>query len=289
MIQVIITSSVLILILIGLRYLMRGRISQRLQYALWLLAALRLLLPFQIGTSSISISNLTNDTSKSVTQMMEQPVRQIQATPVEEQPREDQPVQTPVVDGNTANDVESVPPVTAPAETVGSAVTDQTPNTVPVVTPVVTPATQAAETREPLTVGQVLQIIWLSGVGLMALWFLGVNLIYNRRVRRSAEPWAVEGSPVPVMVSDAIQSPCLLGFFRPRVYLTMACASDPEATRHVLAHELTHYRHGDLLWSVVRSACLCLHWYNPLVWWAASLSRRDCELACDEGALRKLG
>ena len=167
--------------------------------------------------------------------------------------------------------------------------TNQMPNDEAVSTPAVTPVTQVAEAKEPVTVGQVLRIVWLSGVGLMALWFLGVNLLYNRRVRRSAEPWAVEGSPIPVMVSDTIQSPCLLGFFRPRVYLTMACAADPEATRHVLAHELTHYRHGDLLWSVVRSACLCLHWYNPLVWWAASLSRRDCELACDEGALKKLG
>lgn len=286
MLQVIITSSVLILILIGLRYLMRGRISQRLQYGLWLLAALRLLLPFQIGSLSISISNLTNDTSTSVNQMMAQPVRQIQATRLEE-PRESQPAQTPEAEVNSAGktaDAEAVPPVTA-----GPNVTGQTANSGQPATPDVLPERQTAEAGEPVTVGQVLQLVWLSGVGLMALWFLGVNLLYNRRVRRSAEPWAVEGSPIPVMVSDAIQSPCLLGFFRPRVYLTMACAADPEATRHVLAHELTHYRHGDLLWSVVRSACLCLHWYNPLVWWAASLSRRDCELACDEGALRKLG
>ena len=32
-----------------------------------------------------------------------------------------------------------------------------------------------------------------------------------------------------------------------------------------------------------------LHWYNPLVWLAAKVSRADGELACDEGALRVLG
>ena len=42
---VLITSTLLILILILLRHLLRGRISLRLQYALWLLAALRLLVP----------------------------------------------------------------------------------------------------------------------------------------------------------------------------------------------------------------------------------------------------
>ena len=59
--------------------------------------------------------------------------------------------------------------------------------------------------------------------------------------------------------------------------------------RYILAHENTHYRHGDNLWVVVRAACVCLHWYNPLVWLAACLSRQDGELACDERALEILG
>ena len=62
-----------------------------------------------------------------------------------------------------------------------------------------------------------------------------------------------------------------------------------ERLRHVLVHEYTHYRHGDHLWALVRCACLAVHWYDPLVWWAAAMSRRDCELACDAGALDRLG
>lgn len=54
-------------------------------------------------------------------------------------------------------------------------------------------------------------------------------------------------------------------------------------------HEQTHYRHGDNLWAVLRGVCLALHWYNPLVWWAAELSRRDAELACDEATIRRIG
>jgi len=58
---------------------------------------------------------------------------------------------------------------------------------------------------------------------------------------------------------------------------------------HVLAHEMTHRRHLDHIWSLVRCICLCVYWFNPLVWVAAWLSKRDCELACDEGALKRLG
>jgi len=57
----------------------------------------------------------------------------------------------------------------------------------------------------------------------------------------------------------------------------------------VLAHECTHLRHGDHVWNALRSIALAIHWWNPLVWLAVVLSRRDCELACDEGALRRLG
>lgn len=59
--------------------------------------------------------------------------------------------------------------------------------------------------------------------------------------------------------------------------------------RYVLAHEEAHLRHGDPFWSLVRCACLVIWWFHPLVWLAAVLSRRDCELAADEAAVRRLG
>lgn len=64
---------------------------------------------------------------------------------------------------------------------------------------------------------------------------------------------------------------------------------DETELRHILAHEYSHYRQGDLLWSVIRGICLSLYWWNPLVWIAAYLSKQDCELSCDEAALKLLG
>ena len=56
MTEVIITSSVLIAALLVLRRLLKGRINPCLQYALWLLVALRLLIPFSIP-SPTSVMN----------------------------------------------------------------------------------------------------------------------------------------------------------------------------------------------------------------------------------------
>ncbi|MDP4110293.1 MAG: M56 family metallopeptidase, partial [Bacillota bacterium] len=57
MTEFIITSSVLITVLILLRFLFRGKISRRVQYALWGLALLRLLVPFSLFSSPVSVMN----------------------------------------------------------------------------------------------------------------------------------------------------------------------------------------------------------------------------------------
>ena len=55
--EVLISSSVLILALALLRILLRGKISPRLQFALWLLVAVRLLVPVSLGQSPASVMN----------------------------------------------------------------------------------------------------------------------------------------------------------------------------------------------------------------------------------------
>ncbi len=44
----------------------------------------------------------------------------------------------------------------------------------------------------------------------------------------------------------------------------------------------THARHLDPFWSLLRSVCLAVYWFDPLVWSAAAGSKADGELACDE-------
>ena len=53
MMQWIVSSSVLILVVIALRYVLRGKLSLRMQYALWLLVLVRLLVPVSFGASDL--------------------------------------------------------------------------------------------------------------------------------------------------------------------------------------------------------------------------------------------
>ena len=266
MIQVLLTSSLLILILALLRRVLRGRVSLRLQYALWALVAVRLLIPVSFGSSAVSVLNAV------------EPVQhQIQAvwSSGDGQPAGTEPAAgAPSAPANSESGLSARPTQTAPQN-----------GTVQPEAPV--SAAPSPETAFPLRT--VLAAVWLSGVIAMALWFLGVNWTFRRRLRAKARRVELPGCPLPAFVAEGIPSPCLVGLVRPAVYLTPACLDDPVRLRHVLAHELTHCRHRDPWWSLVRCLCLALYWFDPLVWLAASLSRRDCELACDEGALARLG
>lgn len=276
MIQILISSSVLILVLVALRKLLRGKISLRLQYALWLIVAVRLLVPLQFGTASFSLSSISEKPEQAVQTFMQRPIgnAQMQQTAPAEQPTQNvTPLQTQKV----------------PAQSAQMQNAQNHPQT---------PSAAALQTMQPepentgkggMTVGRVLKIVWPVGVGVTALWFVAVNAAFRRKALRGAERVTTEACPLPVYVSENIFSPCLLGSLRPRILLTKQAMQDERTMRHVLAHETTHYRHGDHIWAPVRAVCLCAYWFDPLVWWAASLSLRDCELACDEGAIKRLG
>lgn len=262
---VLITSSILILAIAALRPLLRGRIDPRVQYALWLVAALRLLLPVNLFTSAYSALALL--------EKAERPAQAVQAIgqaslPVPAMSYEDayvlalQEYQQNAAVTTSFTDLDRV-------------------------------EARARElAQRGLTLGEVAakyaRPVWLGGAALMAGWFLLVNLGLRRRLKGARRLNGVE-CPLPVYVSDVLPSPCLCGALRPGIYVTPAALETPDRLRHVLAHELAHHRHRDHWWALLRCACLCLYWFDPLVWWAAALSRQDCELACDAGAIHALG
>lgn len=59
--------------------------------------------------------------------------------------------------------------------------------------------------------------------------------------------------------------------------------------RFVLAHELTHYKHGDLIWNLIAALVMCMFWWNPVMWIAFRRFRRDMEVYCDYDAAEAAG
>ncbi len=128
--------------------------------------------------------------------------------------------------------------------------------------------------------------LWLAGTGVTGGVILLSNLLFYRRLRKRRKPLEGTDSPIPVYTAEGLSSPCLFGG---SIYLTPEAAADERLREYALAHELTHWQHRDWYWSLVRCGCLVLHWYNPLVWLGAWLSKGDGELACDADTVRRLG
>lgn len=254
----IVSSIVLIVVVSLVRQLLKGKISLRLQYALWALVLIRLLVPISFGQSKLSVQNVVAE---------HEPAQIVDSyTPPEEDPVVSEVIQ-PAQPSEPSSAVD--------------------PGSAEVVKPSAEPEQPTAEAPD-VSVTDVLCVVWYVGIAGVALWFAVSNLNFWLRLRRSRTKLEA-ASRLPVYVTGAVETPCLFGLIRPAIYLTPEVATDPTAMTHVLAHEQTHYRHWDHIWSVLRCVCLALHWYNPLVWLAAALSRRDCELSCDEGTIRRIG
>ena len=259
----IITSSILIAVVIALRTLFRGKISFRLQYALWGLVLLKLLLPFSFVESPLSVMNIVPDSSIGK--------KEVYILPLSKEPVTE-------ISGITVDSTGAL----IDTNSFGYAVLS---------------ADGAIITRyaEKMSVSRILTIIWLSGSLVLLLWLIGTNAVFYRRLRQTRRPYPVDSNrlanppQLPVYVTDQIASPCLFGILRPAVYLTPKAVENEDKIRYALAHELCHYRHGDHIWSILRCVCLVAWWWNPLVWAAALLSREDSELACDEAVIQQIG
>ncbi len=269
MINWVISSSILIIVVASLRSLFRRKISLRLQYTLWLLAAIRLLIPVNFGSSVISIENLTNrftvqtqnentienistdNIAPSQIQKSDNAVKIYESVRVYENEQfnifldETIPDEEPFANQNSVNIVESL--------------------------------------------AKIASFLWCAGIVILFLTFMISNIHFNRKLRKMRQKIHISYFKLPVYISNIVDTPCLSGIFRPAIYVTESVAEDGMLLQHSIYHELTHYKHGDLFWSLVRCACLVLHWYNPFVWWAGKLSKQDSELACDEATILRLG
>lgn len=268
--EILLTSSALILALLALRRLFQKTLSRRAQYSLWGLVLLRLLVPVSLPAAEFSLLTAAEPARQAVETRLETPQRYF--SPMSTVPASQFPAAKGAKPGHAIPDYEG---------SFDYPVLSEDGNTV---------TTYAVRLETPFIWKDVLTAVWSLGAGVMAAWLVFSNLRFWRKLREYRIPYAAEGAEYPVyLVESGLPSPCLFGLFRPAIYLTPAALQSPDSLRHVLAHEETHARHRDPLWSLLRGVCLTVYWFDPLVWWAALASRTDCELACDEGALRRLG
>ncbi|MCI9564244.1 MAG: hypothetical protein HFF63_10155, partial [Oscillospiraceae bacterium] len=249
------SGSLVIAALLLCRPLYRDRVSRRWQYYIWLVAVARLLLPLAPETS-----------------LMNALFRQAEESQAS-------------YSGISGEYAPMLPSPAAAEEDQKSAVPAR-----------VDPAALVRAAAEWAWV------VWLAAAALLAIRKITIYQSFVKYIRagreevsdvarldalaRAGEEAGV-GRPVELCVNSLISSPLLLGFFRPCIVLPGGDLSE-EDFRYTVRHELIHCRRRDMLYKWLVQATVCLHWFNPLVWWMEREISRACELSCDEAALEGL-
>ena len=252
-------AGILILVILAVRFLLK-KYPKIYTYSLWMLAGIRLLCPvfvetpFSLQPETVRPEGIWNhSTLEEGNFLYGRPQRDDQE----------------ILPGNS---VYSGLPVysTAPSPAVGNDMGEDGDNSIPMKTD----AWQQG-TVNPV---DVLVIIYLAGVGVFFCIYFAQYFVIKCRIST-----AVRGKQ-NVWFSENVDSPFVLGIIRPKIIMPYGLKKTEGY--HILRHEQTHIRHYDPLIRLLGTLCICLHWWNPLVWVAVSRMNQDMEMYCDETVLR---
>lgn len=131
----------------------------------------------------------------------------------------------------------------------------------------------------------ILSVVWVSGV----FWFFLYGAVSYGRLKKKVlcSVKCDGGKEGAVYLADGIQTPVVLGFVKPRIYLPAGIHT--AYREYVVAHENTHIRRKDYITKAAAYVITCLHWFNPVVWFAYYSMAKDMEMACDEETIAKIG
>jgi len=244
-------GSLVILAVLVLRLLLK-RAPKSIFCLLWLLAGVRLVLPFEIQ-SPFSLQPRLEDTQISI--QAQQPV---QTPDISVQNPEGQPLETPA---------EPVVPPEIPEGNWDDVQTDS-----------YIYGEKDGVITEPVDPVNIAAWVWFLGAAVM----LSASVVsYWKLKRRVREAYLLENG---CFECPGLDTAFVLGFFPPRIYLPLGLTDQEK--KFIFDHENTHIARHDHWFKVLGYGVLSIHWFNPLVWLAYSLLCRDMELACDEHVVK---
>lgn len=270
LINVVITSSIMIVVVMILRKFFGSRVKSGAICVLWALVAMRLLIPVQLFGNVVNVTdyltkNVINLQSRDITTEVQEKSDSVSDSQIGDDLQAGSGAQS---DGNlqAANNAQ----VDGNIQTGSSAMSDSNAQ-----------IGSYVRSDKNMQLVNYIRIIWLTGMVVMFAVVVVSNLIFTGRLM-SSRKLAGKRDRINIYNTNAVDSACLYGVVHPAVYVNNNVGDN----EFIISHELTHYRHRDNWWALVRMLCVCIYWFNPLVWVAAHFHKEDCELFCDEAVIR---
>ena len=267
LVQVALYSAAITAGILLFRVIFKNRISSKLQYLMWWLLILRLLMPV---TPDIGLHFNLQD-------MLLKQAHQAEL-----------PTPAPVLDvapasvPNTQSSYESVTPAVQPN-------TDVAPS-------------QHVNPAKSTDWYSIVFVVWLLG----AIGFLGWLIFVKLRYYESLQHLMAGGprevyelydrcckelgvKPLPLWIVNKSMSPGIAFFGEPVLLVPLSLCGDESRLRFALLHELTHKKRGDHYMTLLLNILRAVYWFDPVVHFAFSELRADMESACDSDVLAYIG
>ena len=267
LVQVALYSAAITAGILLFRFILKNRISSKLQYLMWWLLILRLLMPV---TPDIGFHFNLQD-------MLLKQAHQAEL-----------PTPAPVLDvapasvPNTQPSYESVAPAVQPD-------TDVAPS-------------QHVNPAKSTDWYSIVFVVWLLG----AIGFLGWLIFVKLRYYESLQHLMAGGprevyelydrcckelgvKPLPLWIVNKSMSPGIAFFGEPVLLVPLSLCGDESRLRFALLHELTHKKRGDHYMTLLLNILRAVYWFDPVVHFAFSELRSDMESACDSDVLAYIG
>lgn len=158
---------------------------------------------------------------------------------------------------------------------------------------------QPVQQKQRIDFRVILPCIWLSGTTIFLTLALCSYAVFIFR-RRSGSIAMNENTlldevkrelkikrRIRTRISQDTRSPMLVGVLFPVIYIPMKDMEE-NALRMVFRHELTHYKHGDLLFKWLTLLINAVHWFNPFAYALSANVNQACEVACDMTVVKGL-
>ena len=267
LVQVALYSAAITAGILLFRFIFKNRISSKLQYLMWWLLILRLLMPV---TPDIGLHFNLQD-------MLLKQAHQAEL-----------PTPAPVLD---------VAPASVP----------NTQPSYDSVTPAVQPDTDVAPSQHVNPTKStdwysIVFVVWLLG----AIGFLGWLIFVKLRYYESLQHLMASGpkevyelydrcckelgvKPLPLWIVNKSMSPGIAFFGEPVLLVPLSLCGDESRLRFALLHELTHKKRGDHYMTLLLNILRAVYWFDPVVHFAFSELRSDMESACDSDVLAYIG
>ncbi|MBP3361097.1 MAG: hypothetical protein J6N52_09615 [Clostridia bacterium] len=150
-----------------------------------------------------------------------------------------------------------------------------------------------------LSIYDLIAYVWLAGMGIFLTLAAGSYAVFLLKKRKNSI--ALENNSlfdevkrelkikrkIRIRISRDSDSPMLVGTLFPIIYLPIK-AADENAVKMIFRHELTHYKHGDLLYKQLTLFVNAVHWFNPFAYLLSANVNQSCEVACDMAVIKNM-